>query len=52
MGSAAQMAVTCELAEACAAESHRRPGVTGKIALICPVPEAPKYGVTTSAGRV
>ena len=24
-------------------------GVTGKIALICPVPDAPKYGVTTSA---
>ena len=25
-------------------------GVTGNTALICPVPDAPKYGVTTSAG--
>ena len=28
----------------------RLSGVTGKTALICPVPELPKYGVTISAG--
>ncbi len=32
------------------AASQQDKGVTGKIALICPVPELPKYGVTISAG--